>query len=150
MDAFSIISGALTVAQTTFTVSQALYNFIRSSKVVDKALKELHTEVVGLNEALKSIGLNLKDPAIALIKSSGSGKGPWSSLDVAITDTQRTVDALAEIVGGLGTVKSSASLFRKAAKQVKLNLDANQISHVRDRIQTHTVSLQLALQTSIL
>ena len=150
MDGFAIISGALTVAQTTFTVSNALYNFIRSSKVVDQTLEELYSEVVGLSKALDSISLNLEEPAIARIKSDGSGKGAWGSLDVAITDTQHTVNALAGIVGGLGTVKSSAGPFRKAAKQVKLNLHSDQISGVRDRIGTHTNSVQLALQTSIL
>ena len=57
-----------------------------------------------------------------------------------------TVNALEGIVEGIGVVKKSANPFKKAVKQVKLNLDADQIGGVKNHIHTHTNGLQLALQ----
>ena len=150
MDPLSILGAVSTVTKTTYWISNTLFNFIQSSRVVDNTLEELNREVEGLTKALKSIELGLKDPAISRAKSGGNVKGPWGFLDVAVTDTQRTVNALKGIVEGFGVVKKSANPFKKAVKQVKLNLDADQISGVKDRIHTHTTSLQLALQTATL
>lgn len=150
MDPLSILGAVSTVTKTTYWISTTLFNFIQSSRVIDKTLEELNREVEGLIKALESIEFSLKDPAISRVKSGGDAKGPWNSLDIAVTDTQRTVNALQGIVEGLGTVKKSYSLFKKAVKQVKLNLDADQISGVKDRIHTHSTSLQLALQTATL
>ena len=150
MDPLSILSAVSTVTKTTYWISSSLFTFIQSSRVIDKTLEELNREVKGLTKALESIELSLKDPAISRIKSGKDAKGPWGCLDVAVTDTQRTVNALKGIVEGLGVVKKSANPFKKTVKQVKLNLDTDQISGVRDRIHTHTTSLQLALQTTTL
>ena len=150
MDPLSILSAVLTVTKTTYWISSSLFHFIQSTRAIDKTLEELNREVEGLKNALESIELSLKDPAMGRVKSGGDAKGPWGRLDVAITDTQRTVNALKEIVEGLGVVKKSANPFKKTVKQVKLNLDADQISGVKDRIHTHTTSLQLALQTATL
>ena len=150
MDPLSILGAVSTVTKTTYWISTTLFNFIQSSRAIDKTLEELNREVEGLTKALESIALSLKDPAISRVMSGGDATGPWGFLDVAVTDTQRTVNALKEIIEGLGTVKKSYNLFKKAVKQVKLNLDADQISGVKDRIHTHTTSLQLALQTATL
>lgn len=150
MDPLSILSAVLTVTKTTYWISSSLVSFIQSSRAIDKTLEELNREVDGLTKALESIALSLKDPAISRVKSGGDAIGPWGFLDVAVTDTQHTVNALKGIVEGLGVVKKSANPFKKAVKQVKLNLEADQVSGVKDRIRTHTTSLQLALQTATL
>ena len=150
MEPLSILGAVSTVTKSTYWISTTLFDFIQSSRIIDKTLEELNCEVEGLTKALESIELGLKDPAISRIKSGEDPKGPWGRLDVAVTDTRRTVYALAETVEGLGVVKKSANPFKKAVKQVKLNLDADQISRVKDQIRTHTTSLQLALQTATL
>lgn len=150
MDPLSILGAVSTVTKTTYWISSTLIGFIQSTRVIDKTLEELKSEVEGLTKALETIELSLKDPAVSRIKSGEDTKGPWGFLDVAVTDTQRTVNALERIVEGLGTVKKSANPFKRAVKQVKLNLDADEINQVKDRIHTHTTSLQLALQTASL
>lgn len=150
MDPLSILGAVSTATTTTYKISSVLFSFIQSTRVIDKTLEELNREVESLTKALETVELTLKDPAISRIKSGEDAKGPWGFLDVAVTDTQRTVNALEGIVEGLGMVKKSANPFKKAVKQVKLNLDADQISTVKDRIHTHTTSLQLALQTASL
>ena len=150
MDPLSILCAVSTTIKATYNISSTLFRFIQSTRVIDKSLEELNREVESLTKALEAIELSLKDPAIIRIKSGEGTKGPWDFLDVAVTDTQRTVNALDSIVEGLGVVKKSANPFKKAVKQVKLNLDGDQISKVKDRIHTHTTSLQLALQTASL
>ena len=150
MDPLSILGAVSTVTKTTYWISTTLFNFIQSSRVIDKTLEELNCEVQGLTTALESTELSLKEPAISRAKNGGDRKGPWGCLDVAVTDTQRTVNALKGIVEGFGVVKKSSNPFRGAVKQVKLNLDADQISGIKDRVHTHTTSLQLALQTATL
>ena len=150
MDSLSILGAVSTVTKTTYWISTTLFNFLHNSRVIDETLEDLNREVEGLTKALESIELSLKDPAISRVKNGGDAKGPWGFLDVAVTDTQRTVNALKGTVEGLGTVKKSANPFKKAVKQVKLNLNADQISEVKNRIHTHTASLQLALQRATL
>ena len=150
MDPLSVLGAVSTVTKTTYWISSTLFGFIQSTRVIDKTLEELKSEVEGLTKALETIELGLKDPAVSRIKSGEDTKRPWGFLEVAVTDTQRTVNALERIVEGLGTVKKSPNPFKRAVKQVKLNLDADEISQVKDRIHTHTTSLQLALQTASL
>ena len=150
MDPLSSLGAVSALTKTTYWVSTTLFKFIQSSRGIDKTLEELNREVEGLTKALESIELSLKDPVITRVKSGVDAKGPWCCLAVAVNDTQRTVNALEGNVKGLGMVKKSANPFEKAVKQVKLNLDADQISKVKDRIHTHTTSLQLALQTASL
>ena len=150
MDPLSILGAVSTTTKTTYWISSTLFSFIQSTRVIDETLEELNREVEGLTKALETIELSLKDPTISRVKSGEDVDGPWGSLDIAVTDTSRTVNALKSIVEGLGMVNKSANPFKKAVKQVKLNLDADQISKVKDRIHTHTTSLQLALQTASL
>lgn len=150
MDPLSILGAVSALTKTTYWVSTTLFNFIQSSRVIDKTLEELNCEVEGLKKALESIEISLKDPAISRVKSGGDLNGPWCCLNDAVTDTQRTVNGLKGIVEGLGVVKKSANPFKKAVKQVKLNLEVDQVSGVKDRIHTHTTCLQLALQTATL
>ena len=149
-DPLSILGAVSTTTKTAYWISSSLFSFIQSTRVIDETLEELNREVEGLTKALEAIELSLKDPTISRVKSGEDVNGPWGFLDVAVTDTQRTVNALAEIVEGLGMVRKSANPFKKAVKQVQLNLDADQISKVKDRIHTHTTSLHLALQTASL
>ena len=146
MDPVSIICAAGSATQGACWVSTRLYSLITSSTVVDKTLTELQSEVEGLNGVLQSVEKSLKGPAAARKGSGAVGEDEiWTSLDVAIKDTQRTICALQGMVQGLTATKTT-SFFRKAVKQVKLNLNADEISGIRVRIHTHTNSLQLALQ----
>ena len=146
MDPVSITCAAGTATHGAYWVSTGLYNFIKASKVVDKTVNELQCEVVGLQGVLKSIGSCLQNSVAGRKGGGAAGEDEiWTSLDVAIKDAQRTIDALQNIVQDLNTTRSSG-FFRRAAKQVKLNLDAGQIDDIKVRIHTHTTSLQLALQ----
>ena len=150
MDPVTIVGSVSAAIKTTYWISTTLYTLTNSSRGINKSLVDLHDEVEGLNVVLRSVELSLKKPSIACMKKDGENQGAWPSLNVAIRHTQLTVDGLKQIVERLGTVPKSANIFKKSVKQIHLNLNADEISGVKDRLRTHTANLQLALQLAIL
>ena len=142
MDPISIVTLAASLTQGAYQVSK----FIASSASVETTLTELHTEVVGLGNVLKSIEQSLKGPAAARKGGGVVGEAElWTSLAFAIKDAERTIAALQGIVQGLLGTRSTG-ILRRMVRQTKLNLNADEISAIRIRIHTHTSSLQAALQ----
>ena len=146
MDPVSIIGLAGTASQGALWISTRLYTFITSSATVDKTLSELRAEVDALNRILQAIETNLKGPSAARQGRVIAGDDEiWNALRIAIKDTQHTVGALRGTVEALNAPRST-NFFRRAVKQAKLNLDADEIKEIKSRIRTHCSCLQLALQ----
>lgn len=147
MDPLSTAAAVLAVSQAVGSVSQNLYTFITSAKSVDDSVKDLHNEVKSLAAVLEAIEHALKQPIVTEAREYTSlASGVWTSLNHAIIDSQHTVKALGAILQGLGDAEKASNSFRKVIKQIKLKFKASDISSVKDRIHTHTISLQLALQ----
>ena len=147
MDPLSIATAVLATSRAVGSVSQALYTFINSTKRVDDSVKDLHHEVQSLAAVLEAIDHALKQPIVTKTKEHISlAGGVWSSVNHAINDSQHTVKALGAILQGLEDADKASNYFRKVLKQIKLKFNASDISSVKDRIHTHTTSLQLALQ----
>ena len=146
MDPLSIICAAGTATQAVIWISTRLYTFVASSAAVERLLSDLLREIDGLTRVLRSIETSLKEPVARRKQPGEAGEDEiWASLDIAIKDTQYTVGALHGTVQALTTQKAT-SFFRRAVKQVKLNLDADEIREIKGRVHTHTNCLQLALQ----
>lgn len=142
MDPVSIVSLAAALTQGAYQVS----TFIASSASVETTLTELQTEVAGLGNVLKSIEKSLKGPAAARKGGRVDGEAElWTTLAFAIKDAARTIRCLQGTVQGLLGGKASGFL-KRVVKQAKLNFNADEISAIRTRIHTHTISLQAALQ----
>ena len=147
MDPLSIATAVLAASQAVGSVSQALYTFINSAKRVDDSVKDLHHEVQSLAVVLEAIDHALKQPIVTETREYTTlASGVWSSVNHAINDSQHTVKALGTILQGLEDADKASNSFRKLLKQIKLKFNASDISSVKDRIHTHTTSLQLALQ----
>ena len=147
MDPLSITASVLTVSQAVGSVSQALYTFITSTQSVDDTVKNLHHEVQSLAAVLEAIDQALKQPMVTNTREYTSlASGVWTSVNHAINDSQHTVNALGALLRGLGDADKASNSFGKVIKQFKLKFKASDISSVKDRIHTHTVNLQLALQ----
>ena len=142
MDPISIVSLAAALTQGAYQVS----TFIASSASVDTTLTELQTEVAGLGNVLKSIEKSLKGPAAARKGGGVDGEAElWTTLAFAIKDAARTIGCLQVTVQGLLGTKAPGFL-KRMVKQAKLNFNADEISAIRARVHTHTISLQAALQ----
>ena len=147
MDPLTIATAVLAASQAVASVSQALYTFISSAKTSDDSVRDLHHEVQSLAAVLEAIDHALKQPIVTETREYTSLAGSvWSSVNHAINDSQHTVKALGAILRGLGAADKASNSFRKVLKQIKLRFNASDISSVKDRIRTHTTSLQLALQ----
>lgn len=153
MDPLSIATALFAASQAVFSVSTSLQALIKSAKVVDKSLDALHDEVKNLTTVLDAITSTVEQPLISEARENTVlASGVWKSIEHAVKDCQHTIAALQEIVDGFGDLSSSKSFskLQKTIKQVKLNISANDISSIRSRIHTHSISLQLALQMATL
>ena len=56
--------------------------------------------------------------------------------------------ALNEILRDLGDSRKVSNPFKKALKQIQLELNADDIVNIRSQIHTHSSNLQIALQVA--
>ena len=147
MDPLSIAAAVLAASQAVGSVSQTLFTFITSAKSVDDSVKNLHDEIQSLAAVLEAIDHALRQPIVTeTSKYTSLASGVWTSVNHTINDSQHTVNALGATLQDLGDADKASNSLRKVIKQIKLKLKASDISSIKDRIHTHTINLQLALQ----
>ncbi len=143
MDPVSIAGAVGPTLKILYTVTTTLYSFITSAKKVDKSLENLIGEVRGLTRVLEDLETFLKDITIAQTSHATSGKdGVWSPIYNAIEDTQRTVQALQEVLDRLGPPSKVTNGFKKTVKQIQLDCNSDEVSNIRSRIQCHSTILR--------
>ena len=151
MEPLSIATTVGATCKFVYEVSTTLYAFINSAKVVDKSFEALHAEVQGLHRVLDLVEKTINEPALIQKDIATSlGNGIWTSIDHAVQDCQRTATALEQILRRLGNGDKASNLFKKAAKQIQLNISTDDINNIRSRIHTHSFNLHLALQMATL
>ena len=144
----AIVGAVNSVGGAVVSLSTKLYSFIQATKVVDKSIQALYLEVKGLQNVLNTAQTILngtvrdhaEDPAQSV-------EGVWTSIENGVRDCRLTVEALDTLVSDVGTITGTANPIKKMFKQLKLNISTEQIVAVRSRIHTHSLCLQLALQT---
>ena len=145
---FAILSAVNSVGGVAFNLSTKLYSFIKATKVVDKSVEALYHEVKGLENILNTVRTTLTRTERNQAEDSALlGDSAWTSIENAVEDCRLTVEALDRLVQDVGTVAATTNPFKKILKQLKLNLNTDQLVAVKGRIHTHSTCLQLALQT---
>ena len=135
MDPVSIAGLVGPTLKTLYTVTTTLYTFITSAKQVDKSLENLQVDVRGLTRVLEDIETFLKDVVPGT-------EGAWDPIYNAIHDTRRTIKDLEKILDRLGLPSEVTNAYKKAVKQVQLNLNSDDINNIRSRIQWHSTVLR--------
>ena len=135
MDPVSIAGAVGPTLKALYTITTTLYTFITSAKKVDKSLENLHVDVRSLTRVLEDIETFLKD----VIPGT---EGAWDQIYNAIHDTRRTIKDLQKILDGLGPASKATNAFKKTVKQVQLNLNSDEISNIRSRVQWHSTALR--------
>ena len=74
----------------------------------------------------------------------------WKSVDRAVKDSAKTATALNDILRNLGEGRKASNPFKKAVKQIQLEMNADDILNIRSQIHTHSSNLQIALQAAAL
>lgn len=148
MDPVSIVGSVGSVVGVVFNLSTKLYSFIQATKVVDKSIEALYDEVKALENILNTTQTTLTATVRDYAEDcSLSVHGLWTSIDNGVQDCRVTVEALNSLVQNIGQNTETSNPFRKMLKQVKLNLNTDEVSAVRSRVHTHSICLQLAMQT---
>ena len=63
-------------------------------------------------------------------------------------DSEKTAIALKEILRDLGEGRKASNPFKKALKQIQLEMNADDIVNIRSQIHTYSSNLQIALQAA--
>lgn len=151
MDPLSIVTAVSASIKTVYSISTTLYTFITSTKKIDSSLEDLLGEVRGLTRVLEDIETFLKDNVIAQTSYATSRpNGAWGPILDAIQDTQSTLAALKKIVTKLGPPREARNGLKKAAKQVHLGVNLDEINTIKSRVHWHSTALQMALHTASL
>ena len=148
MDPISIITTVGAVSHAVYQVSTTLYTFIQATKNVDQSVKSLYAEVDGLYRVLDAISSSLKDPTIRSTTATAQDSSKlWSSFDGSLSDCRETALALDDILKSVKGVSTRRNIFKLSIRQMKLNLNEDDIKNIRSQIHTHNMNLQMALQT---
>jgi hypothetical protein len=140
---------ALQVAEGTISNSTALYNFIQNPKRGGEAVREFAIEVEALGTACYLVNRRVK----TFVRDKAEDEGAIarrrcspSALELQLVDCGRTVEQLQEAITCTDAeAVESSGMFKKAVRQIKLNLKATDIATARNLFRSHTSSLQLIL-----
>ena len=143
MDPVSIAGLVGPTLRTLYTVTTTLYTFITSAKKVDETLENLQGDVRGLTRVLEDIEAFLKGVIIAQTSHATPGTdAAWDPIYNAIHDTRRTIEDLQKVLDRLGPPSKITDGYKKAVKQVQLNINSDEISNIRSRVQWHSTVLR--------
>lgn len=136
MDPVSIAGLVGPTLKTLYTITTTLYTFVTSAKKVDETLEHLQGDVRGLTRVLEDI-------IIAQARHATLGTDDaWGRIYNAIHDTRRTIEDLQKVLDRLGPPSKITNGYKKAVKQVHLNINSDEISKIRSRVQWHSTVLR--------
>ena len=150
MDPISIISLAGSTTQAAYKISTQLYAFINRVKEADESLLALARELSGLRRSLDAISNILRNPLVRSERATAPENIPiWVAVAGALEDCRKSLEAFEKKVNPHRHEKiSHRNVIRKSIAIWKLGLSDADIKTLRDQINTHTNSLQIALQTA--
>jgi ribose 5-phosphate isomerase len=147
MDPVVALDTAAALVKVVKAVSTTLFLFIQDTRQVDQSLNSFYVEVTVLQTAIKSIAGSLQSSSVRTASSSRDlvEMELWGSVDDSLHECGKTCEELARVLANIRGDHGS-SVFGQTIKQVKLNLETENIHLLRSKVQIHSTSLQLALQ----
>ncbi|KAF7185962.1 hypothetical protein HII31_12835 [Pseudocercospora fuligena] len=150
MDPLTIAASSAKIASSAWKVGEGLYHFFHDVKVIDQTVSGLIAEIKALSGACTLVDERLRDIVQNFDEEATDPKCEsrsrlWACVDAQVADSGKSVKQLEAAIAGL--VKDGSNPFAQAWRQVKLNMQAKDIGEARNRIRSHTASLQTILQT---
>ncbi|KXS99034.1 hypothetical protein AC579_634 [Pseudocercospora musae] len=151
MDPVSIlqIAGfAGSASKGAIEVAKDLYVFCNEVRNVDQTVHGLVSEVQALGGACALVDERLRQIVAdhETTSSIGASKGRlWSCIELQVTDSRRTIEQLKTAFQGVR--EQGGNVLSQVWRQIKLNTKTKDIAEARNRIRSHTASLQMVLQT---
>ena len=156
MDPLSVTTTIGAVAQTAdyaLNAATTLYKLIKGTRNVNNTVRLLAGEVESLGNAYKAVYEKLQavardyDSKTEALEPDAqeSLRSLWTIIEAQIKCCDETIDTLQICIQIVKNGSSNA--FKQGLRQFKLNLKSAEIETIRSRVQTHTIALQLFLQT---
>ena len=150
MDPLSIIAFAGSVTNVVYQVSTTLYTFIKATKVVDQTVQSLCAEVDGISRMLDGISASLKNPLLTtarLAAQHDENNDLWNTVLGSLINCQGTLERLDKALEAIRDKPSNGpSWLKQSGRQLKLNLQEDDIRRFRSQLHTHNMTLQITLQ----
>lgn len=142
MDPLSITTSVITLVDTAIKV----HGFLQSVRHADSRYDALCTELSALTGFVQSIRQIFQDCHRHPFALAAIDETVWDQGRLAIADCQHTIDDLSALVGRIGGLSRSNSIFRKAKMSTQMHLHSAEAASFRDKIHVSTLSLQTLLQ----
>ena len=152
MDPLSVLSiagVAGATAKAAWNVGVGLHAFFSNIKAVDPTVNGLVAEVKALSNACAFVDRRLHDivrdyEAEVRMPRADEGK-LWACIEVQVLDSQHSV---AQLETAFHVVqRERTTRLSQVWRQMMINMQARNINEARNRLQSHTTSLQTILQT---
>lgn len=151
--ALQIASIALQAADAAFTVGTKLYKFVQDVKRIEETANEFASETKALGTACYLVGTCVKtafqeQEQKSNLEQQGDSEILFACLTQQLEDCNRSIDQLQAAISCAGQDKvNNSGCFMRAILQIKLNTKAGDVEIARNRIRSHTSSLQLILHS---
>ncbi|KAK7973530.1 hypothetical protein PG988_007664 [Apiospora saccharicola] len=142
MDPLSITTSVITLVDTTVKV----YRFLQSIRHADAGYAALCMELSALTGFLQFISRTFQDCRRHPFALAAIDETVWDQSRLAITGCQHTIDDLDALVGRIGGLSRSNSIFRRAKMSTQMHLHSAEAASFCDKIHVSTLSLQTLLQ----
>lgn len=153
MDPVTIMSSIAAfgqLAKYAWDIGEGLHVFISQTKVVDATARNLAAEVRGLGDACDTVNRQVQ----GLIEAYGGSNVEeavqfhddssfWKCFNTQVVDCERTIGHLSKAIES--STQGGTSVASRTLRQIKLNMNAAEIGSTRERIRSHTASLQMIL-----
>lgn len=147
-DPLSITASVLTIIKVTGEVTFILKQFCDDASLVESTLSGLLNDVTGFQQVLKSMHETfIRDDISSSFEATGHIGNHWKNLARALKSGTETLERLSILLDSINTTKSFLDGPRK---QLRLKTAIDQISTLRDQIQSYHGALQLSLSSIIL
>ena len=148
--AVQVAGVALQFSKSIFNACSTVYTFFGDIKRVGETARDFAGEIKALGATGELVNAQVKQLADQQSKYAQDDEETNTLFDVLVQrlqDCDRITQQLKAAVSSVGpTAVDESNYFQKAIRQIKLNLKADEIEDLRNRIRTHTIGLQVAFQ----
>ena len=140
-----VIGASIGVAKLIADCSVSLASFVKHAPHVADAVKDLSSELQGLQGALSAVGTSL-ERFRSLRGMAEDSEAIRDVLDTSINYCKLAAVKLDIILSPLQRRASGTGALRRAVAQVQLNMDMQDIRDLRSQAQAHKLDILTSLQ----
>ena len=149
MDPIALVSLVGQATRMSWEIVIIIRESVQEVRKVDENLQSFSHEVDGLRRLLISITTSLNDPNLGLAEVANdhnANRDMWEAIFGGVEDCHNYLQKLCEEIMPLQASEQAKSVFSKAVRALKLQLNKDDINKIRDQIQVHQMGLNTALQ----